>query len=99
MVRLVRNAIALTFVIEAAGAVILSLRLIPEFGFARDCTTPFLWLYPDSATRASMCWEANSIERFVADPVINLVLMALITIGGLGFSVLVDLGKTVDSAN
>ncbi len=40
-----------------------------------------------------MCWEANSIERFVADPVINLVLMALITIGGLGFSVLVDLGK------
>ena len=39
MVRLVRSAIILTFSIEAAGAAILSLRLIPEFGFAKGLYT------------------------------------------------------------
>lgn len=33
---------------------------------------------------------ANSIEPFAADPVINLTVMLLITLGGMGFSVILD---------
>ena len=94
MVRLVRSAIILTFSIEAAGAVILSLRLIPEFGFAKGLYTAVFFAVSGFCNAGfDVLGDPNSIERYAADPVINLVLMVLITMGGLGFSVLVDIGK------
>ncbi len=92
LLRLVRNAIILTFSIEGAAALILSIRLIPEYGFSAGLFHAiFLSISAFCNAGFDVFGFENSIERYVDDPVINLTIMALITLGGLGFSVILDI--------
>ena len=91
VVGLVRNVLLGTLAVEGAGALILMLRFWPEFGLGRAvwygvfhsvsayCNAGFDVL-GDLASGGSLC-------GYVDDPVVNLTIMALITIGGLGFAV------------
>lgn len=97
VVGLVRNVLRGTLAVEGAGALILALRFWPEFGAARAlwygvfhsvsafCNAGFDVL-GDLASGGSLC-------GYVDDPVVNLTIMALITIGGLGFAVWGDVRK------
>lgn len=95
LVSLVRNILRGTAVVEGAGALILFFRFLPEFGFGRA-----LW-YGVFHSVSAFCNAGfdvladvdvgGSLCRYVSDPVVNLTIMALIVIGGLGFAVWGDI--------
>ena len=96
LVSLVRNILRGTAAVEGAGALILFFRFLPEFGFGRA-----LWYGVFHSVSASSCNAGfdvladvdvgGSLCRYVSDPVVNLTIMALIVIGGLGFAVWGDI--------
>lgn len=95
VVRVVRHALMGTFLIETVGAVLLSLRFIPLFGWAKGiwfsifhsisafCNGGFDLLGEYSGAFASLA-------DFQDDPLVLLTIMALIVVGGLGFFVWED---------
>ena len=97
VVGLVRNVLLGTLAVEGVGALILMLRFWPVYGFGRA-----VWYGIFHAVSAycnagfDVLGELSyggSVCRYVDDPVVNLTLMALIVIGGLGFAVWGDLRK------
>ena len=95
LVSLVRNILRGTAAVEGAGALILFFRFLPEFGFGRA-----LW-YGVFHSVSAFCNAGfdvladvdvgGSLCRYVSDPVVDLTIMALIVIGGLGFAVWGDI--------
>ncbi|HHY46620.1 MAG TPA: Trk family potassium uptake protein [Firmicutes bacterium] len=92
MVRLVRNVIIATVLVEGAGALVLAIRFVPQFGLAKG-------LYYSTYHAVSAFCNAGfdllggfrSLTGYVKDPLVSLTIASLIIIGGLGFSVLVDI--------
>lgn len=94
VVRVVRNALTVTFAVEGACAVILACRFVPEYGFlggiwrgiftsvSAMCNAGFDLFGPEGG---------GSLMRYQGDPVVLLVIMFLIVFGGLGFFVWSDL--------
>ena len=84
-----------TFLIEGIGAALLSLRFCPEFGFFKG-----LW-YAVFHSISAFCnagfdlmgvkAEFSSLTGYVGDPLVNIVIMLLIIVGGLGFLVWNDI--------
>ncbi len=97
IVRFVKHVLLGTLAVEGAGAAILCVRFWPEFGFLRA-----LWYGVFHAVSA-FCnagfdvlgdLEAGgSLCRYVSDPAVNITIMLLIVIGGLGFAVWGDVRK------
>lgn len=97
VVSLVRNILRGTAAVEGAGAAILFLRFLPQFGVRRA-----LW-YGVFHSVSAFCNAGfdvlgdtafgGSLSRYAADPVVNLTVIALVTIGGLGFAVWGDIRK------
>lgn len=95
VVRMVRHTLMGTLVIEGAGAVILTLCFLPEFGLAGG-----LWRGIFHAVSA-FCnagfdllgskGEFTSLITYNGNPVVLLTILCLIVIGGLGFFVWEDL--------
>ncbi|UCC13135.1 MAG: Trk family potassium uptake protein [candidate division WOR-3 bacterium] len=75
----------MTFAIEAIGAVILFLRWI--FYFHDPVRTLYMSIFHSVSAfcNAGFALFSDSLEQFVNDPVINITIMALIILGGLGF--------------
>ena len=94
---LVRRIIPFAFVIEGVGAVLLSLRFIPEFGWGKG-----IWYSVFHAISAfcnagfdlmGVKTPFSSMTDYVADPVVSLTLAGLIIVGGLGFLVWRDISQ------
>ena len=97
IVRLTKKILFITFVFETVGAIILSLRFIPKIGFIKGiycgifhsvsafCNAGF-----DIMGRFG---EYSSLTAFSGDAVVNLTIILLIVIGGIGFFVWDDLIK------
>lgn len=92
LVKLTKYVIFSTLAIEGIGAVLLSIRFIPIYGFVKG-----LWFgifHSISAfCNAGFDITGNSIVPFVGDVIINFTIAFLIIIGGLGFSVYIDITK------
>ena len=96
VVRVVRHALIGTFALEGAGAVLLSIRFIPQFGWAGG-----IWRGIFHAISAfcnagfdlmgGKFGAFTNMEGYNADPYVLGVLMCLIVVGGLGFFVWEDL--------
>lgn len=95
MVRLVGFIVRGTLLVEGAGAVVLALRFCPQFGFGKG-----LWFAVFHSVSAfcnagfDLMGESgafSSLVHYSADPLVNITIMALITIGGIGFFVWDDL--------
>ena len=90
VVRLVRTMLALVFGVELLGALLLYVPMA-----AREGWGPGGWqavFHSVSAfNNAGFSLYADSLTSYVADPVVNLVVMALVVLGGLGFVVVVNL--------
>ena len=86
MVRMVRKMICGTLVVEGIGALLYMVVYIPRYGMAKG-----IWISVFTAVSA-FCnagmdlMGANSMMPYVTHPLMNLVTMGLIIIGGLGFS-------------
>lgn len=81
-----------TFVIEAFGALFLSFRFVPEYGLWKGIGySIFHSISAFCNAGFDLIGYGRSLTPYVEDVVINFTIMALIIIGGLGFSVIVDL--------
>ena len=96
VVRVVRHALIGTFALEGAGAVLLSIRFIPQFGWAGG-----IWRGIFHAISAfcnagfdlmgGKFGAFTNVEGYNADPYVLGILMCLIVVGGLGFFVWEDI--------
>lgn len=92
MVRLILYVLAMTFSIEAVGAILLSFNFIPEYGLAKGIW--FSVFHSISAfCNAGFDITGNSFMSYTNSPLTILTLSGLIIIGGTGFAVLNDLAK------
>lgn len=92
VVRFTRRIVLMALAIEAAGAVILTLRWWVDLPLARAA---YLGLFHSVSAFNNAGFDLmggfRSLHAYVADPVVTLTVAALIVLGGLGFSVLFDL--------
>lgn len=92
VVRLVRNSVMVTFVTEGIGALLLTIRMVPEFGWGRGIyQSVFLAVSAFCNAGFDALGQASSLDKYVADPIVNITIMLLITIGGIGFIVIMDI--------
>lgn len=97
IVSMVRNVVLGTLAVEGVGAALLTVRFCSRFSFTHAlrcgvfhavsafCNAGFDILADVDA--------GGSLSAYAADPLVNLVIMALIVIGGLGFFVWGDIRK------
>lgn len=98
VVRLQKWVLVGSFSIEAAGALILTLRFLPEYGFGRALK----WgLFHSVSAFCNAGFDifgevssSGSLVMFQSDPMVLLTLSALVIIGGLGFLVWQDMVLT-----
>ncbi len=95
IVKLARKIFMGTLFFEGVGAVLLSIRFIPEFGLGKGIYYGIfhsISAFCNAGFDLMGCKEPySSLTAYAADPLVNLTVMALITIGGLGFVVWADL--------
>ncbi|HEY6101951.1 MAG TPA: TrkH family potassium uptake protein [bacterium] len=92
IIRFTRAILLLTLTIEGVGAVLLALRWIPQFGLGRGIY--YALFHSVSAFNNAgfdLMGGFRSLTAFVGDPSVSLIIAALIILGGLGFTVLMDL--------
>lgn len=81
-----------TFFIEGIGALLLSLRFIPRFGVSKGIgMSVFHAISAFCNAGFDLIGNFRSLTPFQSDWLINVTIMILIIIGGLGFSVIIDL--------
>lgn len=95
IVRLAKLIVRGTLCIEGAGAVLLSLRFVPEFGLLEGI---YYGIFHSISAFCNAGFDLmgrfgayDSLVRYEGDYLVNLTVMALILIGGLGFVVWRDL--------
>ena len=95
IVRLTKKALIITLILELAGAIILSIRFVPQFGLWTG-----IWCGIFHAVSAfcnagfdilGRLGPYSSLTPYAADPMVIVPVMLLIIIGGLGFFVWDDL--------
>lgn len=98
IVALTRKILLGTFLVEGTGAVLLSIRFVPKLGWVEGiyygifhsvsafCNAGFDLMGRDKP----FC----SLTAYAEDPLVSIVIMALIVCGGLGFAVYSDIAKT-----
>ena len=98
VVRLTRKVLKGTVIIELTGALLLAIRFIPEFGFWKG--SAFGIFHSISAFCNAgfdlMGGSRGAFDSFVSfsdDLLVNLVIMALIVVGGIGFLVWDDVTR------
>jgi len=92
LVRLVQTVVMLTLTVQGIGAVLLATRFIPLYGFG---TGLFYAVFHAVSAFCNAGFDLiggfRSIEPFAADPVIPATIAALLILGGLGFTVLLEI--------
>lgn len=95
VVRLTRYVVLLTLVIEGIGAWLLSMKFIPLYGLKKGI---YLSVFHSVSAFCNAGFDLmgnfRSLTGFVEDPLVNFVVMGLIILGGLGFSVILDIMGT-----
>lgn len=91
IVKLTKKIITGTIIIEGIGAVILTIRFVPEHGLLEGI---YYGVFHSISGFCNAGFDLmgyqtpyNSLSQYTADPVINLTIAALIILGGLGFVV------------
>jgi trk system potassium uptake protein TrkH len=97
IVRLAKKIIIGTILFEGGGALLLAIRFIPQYGFLRGI------FYSIFHAVSAFCnagfdlmghtGQYNSLSVYYDDWLVNLVIMSLIIIGGIGFVVWDDISK------
>ncbi len=87
---LARRLLSYSLIIEAVGAFFLALRWGPEMGWGKGIYNAIFHSVSAFNNAGFSTWS-DSLSRYVGDPTINIVISLLYIIGGLGFTVLIDL--------
>ncbi len=94
IVKLVKKVIKVTMITEGIGALLYMTVFVPEFG------AKGIWISIFTAVSA-FCnagidiMAENSLCNYALNPIVNITTMLLIIFGGIGFIVLLDIGKII----
>lgn len=92
LLALTRVILRVVLLCELAGAVLLALVFVPEFGWGQGA-----WLAVFHAVsafnNAGFSLFPDSLSRWVGDPTVNIVVPLLLIFGGLGFTVAADVWR------
>ncbi len=95
VIRMIRKILYGTFITEAVGAVLLSIRFIPEMGFLRgvyNAVFHSVSAFCNAGFDLMGRYEAfSSLTLFYDDILVNLTICGLIIVGGVGFVVWNDI--------
>jgi len=89
--KIVRFILQFTFISEFIGMFLLFLRWLPFLGNIKKALYFSAFHSVSAFCNAGFSLFSNSLKNFVSDPIINLVMMFLIVIGGVGFVVIAGL--------
>ncbi|WP_108671964.1 TrkH family potassium uptake protein [Peribacillus acanthi] len=90
VILLVKRLFLFSFIIEGIAMACLATRWVPEFGWGKGLY--FSLFHSISAfNNAGFGLLPDNMMRYVGDPVINIVITFLFIVGGIGFTVLVDM--------
>ena len=92
LARFVLTVLKLTLVFELTGAAVLTAWWAGEYGVARAAYYG-LFHAVSAFNNAGFALFSDSLIRFRADPVVNVVVTTLVICGGLGFVVLTEVGR------
>lgn len=92
LVKLTKYVIYATLSVELLGALVLSTRLIPIYGFKTGVWYSIFHAI-SAFCNAGFDLFGDSLAPYVGDVVLNLTISGLIIIGGLGFSVYIDISR------
>lgn len=85
---LVKRILLGTLCIEGAGALLLSIRFIPEFGFPKGLGYGvFHSISAFCNAGFDILGNGNSMGAYAKDPLVSITLMLLVLLGGIGFPV------------
>ncbi len=90
VVRLAKSILAITFLIEGTAALILGIRWSLDYGWQGFYYGIFHGVSAFNNAGFDLFGGFRSLTIYVTDWTVNLVTMALIILGGIGFSVIVD---------
>ena len=76
---------------------LLSFRFIPEFGLAKGLFVSLFLAVSGFCNAGFDNIGAISLQEYVHDPLVNLVIISLVILGGIGFSVWFDVTYNVQS--
>ncbi|MEW9122049.1 MAG: TrkH family potassium uptake protein [Thermotaleaceae bacterium] len=92
LVKLTQSILVATFLIEGIGAILLSIRLIPIMGPRKGIAYSIFHAISAFCNAGfDLMGDFTSLTAFVSDPLTNVVIWILIVVGGLGFTVLLDI--------
>jgi len=97
VVRLTRGALLVTGITELTGAILLSVRFIPQYGVAKG-----IWFSIFHSISAfcnagfDLIGGYRSMTAYSHDPYVLLIIMGLIVSGGLGFAVIINMRNMRD---
>ncbi|ARE86778.1 Ktr system potassium uptake protein B [Clostridium formicaceticum] len=92
IVRFTKYIIIGTFMIEGLGAFFLSFRFVPEYGWVKGIAYSIFHAISAFCNAGfDLIGEGKGLTPYVADPIVNLTIGFLVIVGGIGFSVMVDL--------
>lgn len=91
MMHLLKRILLFTFLFEFTGAVLLSVRFVGDFGWAKGL---YFAVFHSVSAFCNAGFDLmgaveplSSLTRYVGDPLVNFTVMFLIVVGGLGFVV------------
>lgn len=89
------NIIRYTFVFEGIGVILFAIRLVPKYGIASGLFKSVFLAVSAFCNAGFDTLGANSMIDYAFDPLINITIMSLIVLGGLGFAVWFDIHDKV----
>ncbi|QII50354.1 Ktr system potassium transporter B [Bacillus paralicheniformis] len=90
IIKLIKSLFIYSFAIEMLAMLILAVKWVPEYGFARGVYYSLFHAVSAFNNAGFSIWP-DSLMRYESDPLVNLVISFLFIIGGIGFTVLSDL--------
>ncbi|MCI1857402.1 MAG: TrkH family potassium uptake protein [Sporolactobacillus sp.] len=93
VIRLVSWLLSFSFIVELFGTFFFALRFVPDYGWGRGLYYSIFHSI-SGFNQAGFSLFRGSMAAYVGDPIVNLTLALLITLGGIGFTVIADLLST-----
>ncbi|MGR3765805.1 TrkH family potassium uptake protein [Rossellomorea sp. NS-SX7] len=93
VIKLVKYLLIFAFSVEAIAFMLLAAVWVPEYGWGRGLYVSLFHSISAFNNAGFSIW-ADSLMGYVGNPIVNIVISSLFILGGIGFTVLVDLYKT-----
>jgi trk system potassium uptake protein len=90
MVKLVRLILAFVLTVQSIAIVIMTLHWLPKLGFAEALYLSVFHVI-SAFNNAGFALFPDNLIGFSGDPIVNIVLSGLFILGGLGFTVVIDI--------